>query len=129
MIPLVPSADTSKDATASPVRSVQDARDELENTLAQLLKDTQPTQPTQETVTEPGNEGERGTSSSMLPTVVQTVDVGQHVEKYHCMIRHLLVDFGDYILDSLVSSDHKDEKIIQRVGLVRQAMIDPLRLS
>lgn len=45
----------------------------------------------------------------------------------HLMIRQALVDWGDYILDTL-SESFKDRKISNALENVRERMIDPIRL-
>jgi len=80
--------------------------------------------------TDVGNTQEEGQDGES-PVVIQVIDVGGHTAKYHYMIRHLLVDFGDYVLDEILKQSVNDgvidQKFRNQIALVRQALIDPLR--
>ena len=50
-----------------------------------------------------------------------------HVVKYHDMIRHAMVDWGDDIIDTLIAKFEKIPKVVSHIQAVRKEMIDPLR--
>lgn len=67
---------------------------------------------------------------SQVEEVAVELDAG-YAHVYHQIIRGTLVDFGDYILDSLIenitSTGATVEKFQAHIDRVRKMLIDPLR--
>ena len=50
-----------------------------------------------------------------------------HVVLYHDMIRRAMVDWGDDIMNALITKFEKIPKVVAHIEAVRKDMIDPLR--
>lgn len=62
---------------------------------------------------------------------VDTKDQGpaMHVDTVHLMIRQALVDWGDYMMDTLAESFKNDDRVLKALEKTREDIIDPMRLE
>lgn len=52
-----------------------------------------------------------------------------HVDTVHLMIRQALVDWGDYMMDTLAESFKNDDRVLKALEKTREDIIDPMRLE